>query len=125
MIRILIAGIRNLGVCPCPRCLIPKSRVHNIGTATDMRQRKSLLRVDDIHRRNKVFAARRVIYEKQYQVNSKAVERMLQTESWVPNLVRISWNNNNFLLIFYHFRTHSLIDCHRLALTCTGCWFQI
>jgi hypothetical protein len=65
-----------------------------------MRQRKTLLRVDDNHRRNNVIAARRIIYDKQYQVNSAAVERMLQKESWVPNVVRTSWDDNYFLLTF-------------------------
>jgi hypothetical protein len=87
--RILIASIRNLGLCPCPRCLIPLNRVHNLGMVRDMNQRKTLARVDDIHRQSKITAARRVIYEKHYQVDSTAVENLLQEESWVPNEVCI------------------------------------
>jgi hypothetical protein len=87
--RILISSIRNLGLCPCPRCLIPLNRVHNLGMIRDMNQRKTLARVDDIHRQSKITAARRVIYEKHYQVDSAAVENLLREESWVPNAVCI------------------------------------
>ena len=83
-IRILIASIRNLGNRPCPRCLIPLSHVHNMGMARDMIQRETMARVDDIHRRTSVNAARRVIYEKNFQVNSTGVENMLQDMSLVP-----------------------------------------
>jgi hypothetical protein len=82
-IRILIASIRNLGKRPCPR-LIPLSHVHNMGMARDMMQRETMARVDDIHRRSSVNAARRVIYEKNFQVNSAGVENMLQDMSLVP-----------------------------------------
>jgi hypothetical protein len=53
----------------------------------DMTQRKTLARVDNIHRRGKIDAARRVIYEKNYQVDSAGVENLLRGESWVPNVV--------------------------------------
>lgn len=86
--RILIASIRNMGTCPCPRCLIPLNRVHNMGTTRDMAQRVSLARVDNEQRRYTVTAARRVIYDKKYQVNSAAVEKMLRPTSLVPNIVR-------------------------------------
>src|SRR5262245_26895967 len=56
--RILLATIRNLGRCPCPRCLIPMSRVHNMGKVLDMKQRKTLARIDDEARRDKVSKAR-------------------------------------------------------------------
>lgn len=56
-LRILLAGIRNLGRCPCPRCLIPMDRVHNMGRPRDMMQRKSLVRIDNVQRRNRVEAA--------------------------------------------------------------------
>jgi hypothetical protein len=83
-IRILIASIRNLGNCLCPHCLIPLSHVHNMGMARDMMQRETMARVDDIHRRSSVNAAQRVIYEKNFQVNSTGVENMLQDMSLVP-----------------------------------------
>jgi hypothetical protein len=47
MYRIFLAGIRDLGHCPCPRCLIPSSAVPNMGKVRDMKQRKMLARVDD------------------------------------------------------------------------------
>src|ERR1700720_2643641 len=85
-VRILIACVRNLGNRPCPRCLIPLSHVHNMGMARDMMQRETMARVDDIHRRSSVNAARRVIYEKNFQVNSTGVENMLRDMSLVPTV---------------------------------------
>jgi hypothetical protein len=77
-----------MGNCPCPRCLIPLSHVHNLGTATDMQNRVTLARIDDHSRQSSVSTARKLIYEKNYQVNSKAVEKSLKETSLVPNIVR-------------------------------------
>jgi hypothetical protein len=88
--RILIACIRNLGHCPCPRCLIPLDRVNNMGMRQDMTQRETLARVDDTDRRNRVATAREHIYEKNYLVHGAAVERLLQKDSLVPTTVRTS-----------------------------------
>jgi len=85
--RILLAGIRNLGRCPCPRCLVPLARIHNLGMAGDMSLRVNSARTDDVHRRNSVIAARRIINEKHLAVNSAAVEKLLGKLSWVPNKV--------------------------------------
>jgi hypothetical protein len=60
-----------------------------MGMARDMQQRENMARVDDMRRRNIVDAARRVIYEKNFRVNSAAVERMLQDASLVPTAVRV------------------------------------
>ena len=87
--RVIIASIRNLGHCPCPRCLIPLDRVDHMGMPRDMAQRITLARVDDLSRRNRVATARENIYEKGYAVNSNAVEKLLQAESLVPTAVRI------------------------------------
>lgn len=54
-----------------------------------MAQRKTLARVDDQDRRNRVMAARRAIYEKNHSVNSAAVNRLLQKDSLVPTEARI------------------------------------
>ena len=123
--RILIASIRNLGACPCPRCLIPLNRVHNLGMSRDMIQRRTLARVDDINRRYKVLAARRVIYEKHYQINSAAVEGLLRDESLVPTLVR-DWVHLVVLLNHKNLhRTRFLSDCRHMGSKCHKCWSRI
>jgi hypothetical protein len=87
--RIILAGIRDRGLCPCPRCLIPKSRLQNMGMPLDMKQRETLARVDDEARRRKVGIARDIIYKKNYAVDSDAVEAILKEESLVPNKVSL------------------------------------
>jgi hypothetical protein len=86
--RILLASIRQLGICPCPRCLIPLSEVHKLGTKRDIARRVTRARVDDQSRRGKVVAARRLIYQKNYPINSLAVENLLKEQSLVPTDVR-------------------------------------
>jgi hypothetical protein len=85
--RVIIASIRDKGHCLCPRCLIPKSRVQNLGTAQDMKQRKSLVRLDDETKRHNIKTARDLIYQKNYAVNSEAVKAILQKQSLVPTAV--------------------------------------
>ncbi|KIM57899.1 hypothetical protein SCLCIDRAFT_28530 [Scleroderma citrinum Foug A] len=51
--KVLLASIRNLGQCPCPRCTIPMSHVHNLGMSQDMKEWNTLAHVDD-HLRNTV-----------------------------------------------------------------------
>ena len=85
--RVLIASIRNLGSCPCPRCLIPLDCVPNMGRKRDMAQRISLARVDDLNRRGRIRAARRIIYVDNYKTDTKAVEDLLGKDSLVPTAV--------------------------------------
>ena len=85
--RVLIASIRNLGSCPCPRCLIPLKRVPNMGKKQDMAQRISRARVDGLERRGRVKAAREIIYAKNLKTDTKAVEDLLQKDSLVPTAV--------------------------------------
>src|ERR1700738_2733005 len=93
--RILLASIRNLGICPCPRFFMPLSHAHCFGMARDTAQRTAIVRVDNQTRQNKVYAARRLIYEKQYRVNAAAIEDLLKDESLVPTSVcfspRLRW----------------------------------
>jgi hypothetical protein len=79
--------IRNRGLCPCPRCTISLSRVHLVGTKSDRRARTTLARVDDEQRRGLISAARKTIYELNYDINSVAVERILKPQSLVPTSV--------------------------------------
>ncbi|KAG1807920.1 hypothetical protein EV424DRAFT_1543645 [Suillus variegatus] len=81
--KVLVATIRQLGGCPCPRCLIPKNRLHNLGMPHDGQQRITLLRSSE-ERDQLVTTARKIIYDKNYGVDSTAVENILKPCSWVP-----------------------------------------
>jgi len=52
-----------------------------------MVQRESLACNDDVNRHSRVAAARKCIYEKNYAVNSRVVENLLQEDSLVPTAV--------------------------------------
>ncbi|KAG2045967.1 hypothetical protein BDR06DRAFT_1040545 [Suillus hirtellus] len=82
--KALLATIRNLGGCPCPRCLIPKSRVHNLGLSLDMKQRQTLMRIDDNARKSKVTVSRELVYDHGCGVRSSCVENLLKEHSLVP-----------------------------------------
>jgi hypothetical protein len=86
--RVLMAGIRNLGGCPCPRCKVPLSEVNLVGEASDRRDRSRLARTDDHRRKLLVSTARRAILERNLAVNSAYVERLLKPESLVPTSVK-------------------------------------
>ena len=85
--RVLIATIRNLGTCPCPRCLIPKTQTHLLATESDLRQRILLSRSDTAQHREKVMSARKLIYERHYAVDATHVEELLKDQSLVPTMV--------------------------------------
>ncbi|KAF9458454.1 hypothetical protein BDZ94DRAFT_1313287 [Collybia nuda] len=102
--KILIASIRNLGSCPCPRCEIELSKVHNMGMPLDRKQQITKARYDDASRRAKVSSARDLIYEQGHLVNSAHVERLLKPKSLVPTAnafsERLASLNFNMFLIF-------------------------
>lgn len=104
--RVLIAGIRDKGRCPCPRCLMPLDRVHNLGTVPDMRQRQSLARTDNLDRRDKVTRARDMIYKENKAVNNRASEELLKDQSLVATKAGLSLYS---LAIRAHFRSERIL----------------
>ncbi|KAG2739979.1 hypothetical protein P692DRAFT_20756128 [Suillus brevipes Sb2] len=82
--KILLAGIKFLGECLCPRCLIKKADVPEMGTESDMNDRMTLQRVDDQARRKKIDQARKLIYQRGAPVDGKRVKSILNSESLVP-----------------------------------------
>lgn len=57
--------------------------------ALDMKQRKTLARVDDDDRRRKVDTARNIIYKKNFAVGGDSASAILQNQSLVPTVVRL------------------------------------
>jgi hypothetical protein len=92
---VLLAAIRSKGICPCPRCLVPKVSIDQVGYLRDAQRRISNARtyVGDL-----VIRAREFIYKLGYGVTSAAVERLLHPRSLVPTLVSSYFVTEIFLL---------------------------
>ena len=75
--------IRNLANYPCPRCLTPLPLTHKMGLQEDT-SRRNKFRKDDTSRRDTVEKCVKMIYEEGRPVSCKAVEDLMQPESWVP-----------------------------------------
>jgi 5-carboxymethyl-2-hydroxymuconate isomerase len=73
-----------MGLCPCPRCLIPKALFDCLGLVRDMKSRIANLRV---YAMAKVVEAREFIYGMGNIVDGAKVEDTLGEGSWVPILV--------------------------------------
>ena len=83
--RVLIANIKNLGQCPCPRCSIRLDEVQGLGKPTDIQKRADVRRPT-----GKLFRvvkkARKAIY-KGYKVSGTCVDKLLGGMSRAPNTV--------------------------------------
>ena len=85
--RVLLATIRNLGACPCPRCELPKAQIAQVGTIPDDNRRERLRRANGRLFRWNVDNARDAIYRLGKTVKSKVVEDILFPQSYVPTSV--------------------------------------
>ncbi|KAJ7246854.1 hypothetical protein B0H12DRAFT_1203237 [Mycena haematopus] len=81
--KVLLATIRDGGICPCPRCLTPKSQLHLMGLVRDISARVTKARK---YLGETIRSARRFIYELGYGVGSTRVEDLLKETSSVPTL---------------------------------------
>ena len=61
--------------------------MQDVATDNDILQRNILARQDTMERREKVSAARQLIYKAQYVVDTPQVEELLKSESLVPTVV--------------------------------------
>lgn len=87
MDRAMIAGIRQLGRCSCPKDLAKKSHLDLLGTARSRKIISQTRRTDNQAHRALVQSARALIYENGLGVRAKDVERKLSKTSLVPTLV--------------------------------------
>jgi len=83
----LMACLQYLSLCPCPCCLLLKSRIPMIGSKRDTNQRISLRRVDSEDRRHKIELARRMMFKGGINITSKKIEDILRPTSLVPTRV--------------------------------------
>ncbi|KIK39154.1 hypothetical protein CY34DRAFT_14574 [Suillus luteus UH-Slu-Lm8-n1] len=79
--KVLIATMKDMGTCACPRCLTPKSLFGSLGM-------KSCLDNLRVYAIATVIRAREYIYNEGNTVDGSKVERTLGDGSWVPTINR-------------------------------------
>ncbi|KAH9919802.1 uncharacterized protein B0H18DRAFT_936945 [Fomitopsis serialis] len=88
--KVLIAAIRDKGLCPCPRCYVPQADIFKMGQKRDLARRSEsrlgFLRNWSEGLRARIMKARDLIYNSGLGVVSAAVERVLKPWSLVPTL---------------------------------------
>jgi hypothetical protein len=91
-----------------------------MGMQRDTAQRKTLARIDDANRRDRVKVAREHIHEKSNGINSKGVQNLLQENSLVPTTVYTPLLLGLWLLM-HDIRMHFQISFRRLVSTFSAC----
>ncbi|KAG1779369.1 hypothetical protein EV702DRAFT_1214493 [Suillus placidus] len=81
--KVLIATIKDMGSCPCPRCLTPKNMFSSLGLLKDMKSRVTNIRIYVLA---KIIKAREYIYNWGNTVDGVKVDETLGEGSWVPIL---------------------------------------
>ncbi|KAF8550589.1 hypothetical protein OG21DRAFT_1499714 [Imleria badia] len=103
--KVLLACIKFLGNCLCPRCFVEKAAVPDMGKPSDMMTRTTQLRVNNNAYQSAIKAARKLIFGGK-SLNSKRVTDLLKDTSWVPTRnafsERLSEDRElfNFFLLF-------------------------
>ena len=99
LLIVLLATIRNNGLHPCPRCLIPKSKLDETGMKRDSKFRLKNIRA---YLFDYVQIAQNAIYKLGAAITGKAVNQLLKTTSSVPTMVSQDpfnlLNNHSFKL---------------------------
>jgi hypothetical protein len=85
--RVVMATIRHLGDCPCPK--VPFGSLHLTGTESDRKDWITLRWYDDQDFKNVVSSVWHKIYQENHKVTSAWVEHKLKGESLVPTSVNV------------------------------------
>lgn len=80
--KVLIATIRDKGLCPCPRCLVSKMALDKMGQRRDRTMRGTLRRIPMVL----IERARGFIYDTALPIGGAAVNSLLKASSSIPVL---------------------------------------
>lgn len=84
--RCMILVIRVNGECPCPRCLVKKKDLSNLGAPSDMKTRTSRTRLYDQAWVKRVERADKLV-KQGYGLEATSVENILKERSETPTKV--------------------------------------
>ncbi|KAH9835781.1 uncharacterized protein C8Q71DRAFT_709596 [Rhodofomes roseus] len=119
--KILLACIRYLAECPCPRCYVRKENIHLMGTARDMQQRAKHMRFDTEPIQFDIELTRRWIFQDGVPPNSKRITKVLGARSLLPIRSAFSRFSSSLpkALQFNHYRLFVTDVLHEFEL---GVW---
>ncbi|THH05402.1 hypothetical protein EW146_g9914 [Bondarzewia mesenterica] len=118
--KVILASIRSLAQCLCPRCCTSKAQASEMGTKVDAHQRQATARQDDAEYQHKVKTAREFIYQKGISIKSVHVDRVLEANSLTPTRNIFSTRFRPFGFNFFNMLTVDLM--HEFEL---GVWKAI
>ena len=85
--RVLLSCIKHLGGCLCPRCLVKKADVPQMGKPSDMLTRMTDIRTNDKAYQALINKAQRLIFQHGKKITGKGVSDLLKDQSLVPTRV--------------------------------------
>ncbi|KAK7461457.1 hypothetical protein VKT23_008634 [Stygiomarasmius scandens] len=88
--KVLLVAIMFLSDYPCPTCLVYKGNIRNLGMVYSMCRLLTDKRVDTAERQGRVFAVRKLVFEKGYSIRNKRMLEVLKKGSYVPTLSFLS-----------------------------------
>jgi len=80
----MLQTIKSMGLYPCPRCLVLKGDIPQVGTFLDMKNRQKTARMYSIEN---VEIARKAIFDSGRSISYNGPHDMLKIGSWVPTRV--------------------------------------
>lgn len=86
-VRVLIACIRDLGLCECPRCCTPISKFGEMGFFCNFVCQLSKLHIWTSSLCTVIYTTRGFIYQLGLGTTSAAVQNLLKPKSWTPTMV--------------------------------------
>ncbi|KIJ97621.1 hypothetical protein K443DRAFT_133777 [Laccaria amethystina LaAM-08-1] len=93
--KVLLATIKSLGRCPCPRCHIKNDQIGDLGMVNDMKRRTNVCE-DNSERQEKVEKACQGIFKKGYSVVSNTFRNLMDLTSLNAFSKRLSKFGFNF-----------------------------
>ncbi|KAF9554492.1 hypothetical protein CPC08DRAFT_727124 [Agrocybe pediades] len=99
--KVLVACMKYLTHCMCPRCTSKKALISQIGSKLDMRRRVKLKRIDNDYRLYDIGVVRKMMFEDGISITSKKIKDILEPTSAVPTQNAFSKRFKEHGLNFY------------------------
>ena len=80
----MLDTIKSMGLFPCPRCLVVKGDIPEVGSYLDMKNHQKNTRTYSIEN---VEIARKAIFDSGRSISYRGPYNILKTGSWVPTRV--------------------------------------